>query len=208
MAESALHHHRLAMRLVIGVSMFAISGCTTHLLFVESSHLGFKAKFKAESPTPAEIDLGWNRRVTAMIPKQLPSEKRGAPAAGSSEGQGGNSKGAERPLRDEGSRPGSGRAAPAGAPPATILIEPDPKELMSLYSTYDANVGFADPIRVRHFLATGMAANNLMADSAQLEALTRNLAADRASKDAKAKGNPLGKPAGDSNPGAAGADRQ
>ena len=44
-------------------------------------------------------------------------------------------------------------------------------ELTSFYSSYEANIGFGDPIYVNHFLATGEAAVKLMVDEEALEKL-------------------------------------
>jgi hypothetical protein len=46
-----------------------ISGCSSHVLFVEHSHLGLKASFEPNQPTPAEVDLGWRRALFAMVPQ-------------------------------------------------------------------------------------------------------------------------------------------
>ena len=47
------------MRKVLAASLLALSlmstACTRHLLFVEEDHIGLRAKFEGESPTPAEV---------------------------------------------------------------------------------------------------------------------------------------------------------
>ncbi len=58
-------------------------------------------------------------------------------------------------------------AAPAGA---TV-----PNELTSFYTRYEANIGLNDPIYVKHFLATGSAAVQLMADDNALRRLREGL---------------------------------
>ena len=51
---------------------------------------------------------------------------------------------------------------------------PNPRkgELTSLYTTYKANIGFLDPFEVQHFLATGVAATNIVADPDVLKYLS------------------------------------
>jgi hypothetical protein len=56
--------------------------------------------------------------------------------------------------------------------PTKVEIKPDPNELMSLYAVFHANVGFNDPICVHHFLATGVAAANLLANHDDLRKVT------------------------------------
>ncbi len=63
-----------------------------------------------------------------------------------------------------------------------ILIHHDPEELMSLYTTFKANIGFADPVQIDHFLATGKAAVLLMSNETALSELKEAL-----EKDAKEK---------------------
>jgi hypothetical protein len=64
---------------------------------------------------------------------------------------------------------------PQNGQPLTLTVKPDPNELMSLYTVFRANVGFNDPVCVHHFLATGVAASNLLANESDLRKLTRSL---------------------------------
>ncbi|MBY0277349.1 hypothetical protein K2Z84_18615 [Candidatus Binatia bacterium] len=124
-------------------------GCSSHLVFLESSHLGLKASFEPNNPTPAEVDLGYRRGMFAMIPQKSEESGHGQPGS----------------VRVEQSGEGTNKTT-------TITVTPDPDELMSMYSTFCGNVGFADPVEVHHFLATGVAASNLLANQAALRDLT------------------------------------
>jgi hypothetical protein len=138
---------RAALLLTAGV---LVAGCTKHVLFAEHSHLGLKASFEPNQPTPAEVDLGWRRALFAMVPQK--SEEK---SQASSDGSVKVSMGAD------------GRRA--------IEVTPDPNELMSIYAVFRANVGFRDPICVHHFLATGVAASMLLANENDLRVLSRSL---------------------------------
>lgn len=134
----------------IGVALAALSlaggGCSTHLLFSETSHGGLKARFSADNPVPYEVDIGYRRGMLVAIPiKQAapdvtPEVKPAVSAAPTSAGE-----------SDEGDVQN------------VVVIQDDPQELMSLYSTFRANIGFGAPTKVRHFLATGRAATHLLA---------------------------------------------
>ncbi|PON14998.1 hypothetical protein C2W62_26155 [Candidatus Entotheonella serta] len=63
------------------------------------------------------------------------------------------------------------KARETSAQETVIQIQHDPDELMSLYSVFKANIGFNDPIKVCHFLATGVAAVVLLSDEKALNAL-------------------------------------
>jgi hypothetical protein len=116
--------------------------CKTHLQFVEGSHMGLRMKVNATEMTPAEIDLGYRRGMAVIIPRQAVTE--GALAG---------------PIIE---KPDDN----------TVIIRQDPHEVMSLYSRFKANVGFMDPVEVRHFLATGNAATLLLGRKNQLDQMT------------------------------------
>lgn len=137
----------------LGLMSFLGIGCTRHLIFLENSHVGLKAAFEPNQPTPAEVDIGWRRAMFAMVPQK---------SAASDD--------AER------------KKAPAGSVTVetvngvqTITVVPDPDELMSMYSVYQGTIGFNDPIEIYHFLATGVAASNLLANEKALRELTREV---------------------------------
>lgn len=122
-------------------------GCAQRLVFLESSHMGLKAAFQPNNPTPAELDLGWRRGLFAMVPQKSadtpdPSTARGSVRVSQTDGR------------------------------TTIDVVPDPDELVSLYAVYCGNIGFNDPVEIHHFLATGVAASNLLANESTLRALT------------------------------------
>jgi hypothetical protein len=140
--------------LLAGVLMATVAvgaGCTSHVLFTEHSHLGLKASFEPNQPTPAEVDLGWRRALFAMVPQKS----------------------------RQGSAPGSGYVKVTqpqkSGDPLVVEVKPDPNELMSLYTVFRANVGFGDPICIHHFLATGVAASSLLANETDLRELARSL---------------------------------
>jgi hypothetical protein len=138
------------------LAVLLCGGCTNNLVFVEESHLAFKAQFRTQSAAPFNLDLGYRRGMIALIPLQSDENQ--------DEGE------AEASEADESSTP-----APANVPgePNTkvIRIQHDPDELMSLYSTFRANIGFNDPVEVCHFVATGVAATALLSDKEALKAL-------------------------------------
>jgi hypothetical protein len=135
----------------LAAALIAPAACTSHVLFAEHSHLGLKASFEPNQPTPAEVDLGWRRALFAMVPqksKRPNANGRGSVTVTQPDKQGG---------------------------PLTVTVKPDPNELLSLYTVFRANVGFNDPVCVHHFLATGVAASNLLANEQDLRKLTRSL---------------------------------
>jgi hypothetical protein len=134
-------------------SLFLLEGCASHLFFVEESHLGLKAKFRADSTAPFDVDLGYRRGVIALLPKQSDGGEK-----------------VENPLPGEITTP----APPSASSDSTetvLRVRHDPDDLMSLYSVFRANVGFADPVEVCHFMATGVAAIALLSNSESLKAL-------------------------------------
>ena len=132
---------------VFSFAAIAFTGCTSHLVFFEEDHLGLKAAFEANNPTPAQVSVGYRRGVVAVIPQQMDNPQNVSMMT----------------------------VAPTNAADGTktATVTADAHELMSMYTTFSANIGFGDPLRVNHFLATGMAAASLLADDAEL----RNVAA-------------------------------
>jgi len=137
--------HRGARWLLVGL-LVATSGCSTHLLFAESAHLGIKAEFSAQSTVPAEMSVGYRRTIVAAMPKRTVEAEEGPVTTRTAE----ELQCAETP---------------------TLIITDEPGELMSLYTTFSANVGWNDPVEVRHVLATGRAATYLLANDAALRGL-------------------------------------
>jgi hypothetical protein len=125
-------------------------GCSSHLLFVEEGHIGLKAKFESNSPTPAQVTLGSHRGMMAVVPQQ---SKDASPRT----------------------QPPTVTASIDDDKHKILTIEHDPDELMSMYSTFCANIGFNDPVEVHHFLATGTAAVTLLSNQELLRDLTKEL---------------------------------
>ena len=144
---------------LIILTVLLCGGCTSHLFFVEESHLAFKAQFRAQSAAPFNLDLGYRRGMIALIPLQSDENQDKGKASGTSEAS----------EAVESSTPTPANAA--GEPKTKVLrIQHDPDELMSLYSTFKANIGFNDPVEVCHFMATGVAATALLSDKETLKA--------------------------------------
>lgn len=72
----------------------------------------------------------------------------------------------------------SNKAGEAGAKPTVketgseVVVQQNSGEVMSLYSRFQANVGWNDPVEVKHFLATGNAAVFLLARPNELGEMT------------------------------------
>jgi hypothetical protein len=129
--------------LLPGLLLAALApGCKSHLFFVEESHWGLKAKISASQTTPFDVDLGYRRGMIVFLPK-----KSGDAAAADAQ-----------PVVQKQTQDGK----------VQWTVSSDPGDLMSLYTRFDANVGFFDPVRVRHFLATGDAAAQLIANESDL----------------------------------------
>lgn len=131
----------------LAMALLGAGGCSSHLMFVEQSHVGLKATFEPNQPTPAEVDLGYRRAMFAVIPQK-----------------------AERASSQSGSV-----TVDRSKSPMEITVVPDPNELMSLYTVFRANVGFNDPVCLHHFLATGVAASNLLANASDLRDVAGDL---------------------------------
>ena len=129
----------------LSIVLMGLTGCTSHLVFLEEDHFGLKAQFQPNNPSPAEFSLGYRRGIVAVIPQQSKS-----------------------PVT---------LANPVSVTWTTnaVTICENPNELMSLYTVFKANVGFNDPTEIHHFLATGMAANALLANYGDLRNVTTNL---------------------------------
>jgi hypothetical protein len=130
-----------------------LSSCTSHLIFTENAHFGLKASFEPNTPTPAEVDLGWRRAMFAMVPQKCQADSKDGKGCGTAA-----SEGSVTVQRDD-------------AGHLTFDVVPDPNELMSMYAVFCGNIGFADPTEVHHFLATGIAASNLVANADALRTL-------------------------------------
>jgi hypothetical protein len=131
--------------ILIPLTLLGLAGCESHLVFVEEDHVGLKAQFQPNNPSPAQLTLGYRRGIVAVVPQQS-------------------------------------RTAVTLTNPVTvnwtsnsITVVENPNELMSLYTVFKANVGFGSPTEVHHFMATGMAANALLANTADLRNVTTNL---------------------------------
>lgn len=133
---------------VISLGLLGLTGCTSHLIFVEEDHIGLKAKFEANNPTPAQLSLGYRRGVVSVIPQQ-----------------------------SNGSKPSPSVSVAATNTNAgkVVTVTTDPNELMSLYTVFKANVGFGDPVQISHFLATGTAATSLLANDDALRTVADTL---------------------------------
>jgi hypothetical protein len=136
---------RKELIIIAPVVMLWLTGCESHLVFIEEDHIGLKAQFQPSNPSPVEISLGYRRGIVAVIPQQ--------------------------------SKNSVNLANPVSVTWTTnsVTICQNPNELMSLYTVFKANVGFGDPTEIHHFMATGMAANSLLANSGDLRNVTTNL---------------------------------
>jgi hypothetical protein len=124
--------------------LIALCGCQTHAVFSEASHTGLLVEFDGTGSVPINVDVGYERGVFIMLPQR---DKATDPCLAGAITQ---------CVDDEAT---------------TVTVHPHPGELVSLYTTHEANIGFGDPIEVRHFLATGIAAAYIVADPATLESV-------------------------------------
>lgn len=127
-------------------------GCTSHLVFLEEDHAGLKVAFEPNNPSPAQVSIAYRRGVVAVVPQQSLAEVRTTNAVNVTT------------VQTNGT--------------TVVTVTQDPNELMSLYTTFRANVGLGNPIYVQHFLATGNAASALLANHTALSQLTSNLNAN------------------------------
>ena len=133
-----------ATALLAGI--LAVCGCRSHLVFIEEDHVGLKAAFEPNTPSPVQLSIAYRRGVVAVVPQQSLAEVRTTNAVNVVVDRSAN----------------------------VVTVVQDPNELMSLYTRFTANVGLGDPTRVQHFLATGNAASGLVANNAGLRNLTTN----------------------------------
>lgn len=136
---------RKCLIILASLVLLGLTGCKSHLVFVEEDHFGLKAQFQPNNPSPAEFSLGYRRGIVAVIPQQSAT-----------------------PVN---------LANPVSVTWTTnsVTICENPNELMSLYTIFKANVGFGSPTEIHHFMATGMAANSLLANYDSLRNVTTNL---------------------------------
>jgi hypothetical protein len=127
------------------IALLGATGCESHLVFIEEDHIGLKAQFQPNNPSPVELSLGYRRGIVAVVPQQ--------------------------------SKSGQTLTNPVSVTWTTnsVTISENPNELMSMYTVFKANVGFNNPTEIHHFLATGMAANSLLANEDALRNVTTNL---------------------------------
>lgn len=139
-------------RMPVGLlALASICGCssTNHILFSEEDHIGLRVAFAQNSPSPAALSIAYRRGVVAVVPQQSSSSTQTGDFA----------------VRVKKNGDGKG---------GTVTVVHDPNELMALYTRFQANVGLGDPICVNHFLATGNAANALVANDEALRNVTKN----------------------------------
>lgn len=122
-----------------------LTGCESHLVFIEEDHMGLKAQFQPNNPSPVELSLGYRRGIVAVVPQQ-----------------------SQQPMNLT-------NPVSVTWTTNLVTISENPNELMSLYTVFKANVGFNSPTEIHHFMVTGMAANSLLANSASLRNVTTNL---------------------------------
>jgi len=128
------------------LALLAICGCSTnHILFSEEDHVGLKAAFAQNNPSPVELSIAYRRGVVAVVPQQSSSAK-----------------------------PTNFVSVKVDTTTNVVTVVHDPNELMSLYTRFEANVGLGNPIRVNHFLATGNAANAIVANEEALRSVANN----------------------------------
>jgi hypothetical protein len=139
----------MKMKLLTSCACAALitSGCTSHLVFMEESHMGLKVRVGGSAPSPYEIGLGYRRGMVAAVPKQKAGK---------------NDEKAGKESRTDSSSDNASKSIDVET--ETIELIYDPKELMSMYTEFCANVGFDNPIEFHHLIVTGDAAIWLLAD--------------------------------------------
>lgn len=133
---------KIKIAAIVPLTLLCFTGCESHLAFVEEDHWGLKAQFQPNNPSPAQITLGYRRGIVAVIPQQAAQSQT-----------------LTNPISVTWTT-------------NSITVVQNPNELMSLYTVFNANIGFGDPTEVRHFMATGMAANSLLANHEDLRTLS------------------------------------
>ena len=126
----------------------AVCGCKSHLIFLEEEQAGLKVAYAPNNPSPAQVTLALRCGVVAVVPQKSASE---VPTT--------NAVNVTTELIN-------------GTNHVTVIE--DPNELMSLYTRFQANVGLAGAIRFNHFLATGNAAIELLANAESLRQIATN----------------------------------
>ncbi len=137
-----------------------LCGCRTHGVFVEAGHAGLYIEFSENGITPVNIDLGLERSVLAFVP-QLKE-----PVTGED----------DKPLPSGINDPCLGSEPPeecSDEKRETILtLTPDSGELAGMYSWYDAQLKLSSQkINVDYFLATGVAASNIVANPENVKSM-------------------------------------
>lgn len=141
---------------VVLLGCLTLCGCSSHLIFMEEDHVGLKAQFEPNNPSPAQVSLGYRRGVVAVVPQQSAGTAKMSNLV---------------------------TVTTTRTPTNTVVtVQHDPNELMSLYTVFRANVGFGDPVEIHHFMATGAAAASLLANENDLRDVTRNLNVPNSSK--------------------------
>lgn len=129
-------------------ALLAGSGCRSHMLFVEEEQAGLKVAYAPNNPSPAQVTIALRRGLVAVVPQQSLSEVPTTNAVNvTTQNSGGTN---------------------------YVTVIEDPNELMSLYTRFQANVGLGAPIRFNHFLATGSAAIELLANEESLRQIATN----------------------------------
>jgi len=117
------------------------------LLFVEESHIGLKAKVGIDQ-TPGDIDFGYRRSMVALIPK----------ANATSDGKRTNFKKPPEQSND-----------PEKTDCSSNLN--DTNELLSVISSFNADVRWFESTRISTYFATGRAAEQTACDLHAIKAL-------------------------------------
>jgi hypothetical protein len=136
---------KMRIAMFVPLAWLCLTGCESHLVFFEEDHVGLKAQFQPNNPSPAQITLGYRRGIVAVVPQQSASSQN---------------------LTNPVSMTWTTNS---------VTICQNPNELMSLYTVFRANIGFGDPTEVHHFMATGMAANALLANHEDLRNLSSTI---------------------------------
>lgn len=140
------------IKLVYIFACLATCGCQSHMIFVEEEQAGLKVAYAPNNPSPAQVTLALRRGLVAVVPQQSLSEIKTTNAVNVTT------------QKINGTN--------------YVTVIEDPNELMSLYTRFQANLGLAGAIRFNHFLATGNAAIELLANAESLRQITTNFDAN------------------------------
>lgn len=137
---------------LLSLLLFLTLGCSNpdRLFFFEQSHIGLIVKLSPESTAPADIDFGYRRSVVTLVPKAN-AEKKGEQTVTNPNPQG-NSE-----LSDD-----------ADAECGDLQ---NPNEVLSVISSFSADVGWFTAAKVNAYFATGEAACRTAKYSEQIRAL-------------------------------------